>query len=74
MDPRDAAAQDFERIAEQLDRAAAHARVTAKHFQNKDIPSAGAHTVALFGHLETAKALLAERTKIAAKHANLPGE
>ncbi len=73
MDPRDEAAQDFNRIAPELERAAEHARTAANHFRERDIPSSGAHTVALFGHLEHAKELLANHTKIAAHFACVPG-
>ncbi len=71
MDPRDEAADDYDAIASELERAAAHARVSAQHFRDRNIPSAGAHTVALLGHLEVAKELLATRAKIAAKVATL---
>ncbi len=72
MDPRDEAAQEYDAIAIELDRAAEHARVAANHFRDRNIPSSGAHTVALLGHLENAKELLAIRAKFAARFAKLP--
>ena len=71
-DPRDTAAEAFERIAGELDRAAYHARVSAGHYRDKDIPRAGAHTTALYGHLENAQSLLRERVKAAASFASNP--
>lgn len=73
MDPRDLAAEDFERVAFELEKAAAHARVAARHFRARDVPSSGAHTVALLGHLEHVREILAVRTKAAAAFA-LPPE
>lgn len=71
MDPRDEAAQDYDVIASELDRAAEHARVAAQHMRDRSVPSSAAHTLALMGHLETAKELLATRTKFAASVAKL---
>ncbi len=72
MDPRDEAAKDYDAIASELDRAAEHARVAANHLRDRNIPSSGAHAVALMGHLEVVKELLATRTKCAARFAKLP--
>lgn len=68
-DPRDEAATEFEEIADQLDRAAEHARVAAKHYRNREIAPAGAHTTALYGHLENANSLLRKRVRVAASFA-----
>ena len=71
-DPRDEAAQDFDVIASEFDRAAHHARVAAQHYRDRDIPRAGAHTTALYGHMENANSLLRKRVKIAAAFALNP--
>lgn len=71
-DPRDEAAEDFESIALELDKAAAHSRTVAQHFRDKKIPAAGAHTVALIGHLAIVKDLLKSRAIVSAKFADVP--
>ena len=71
-DFRKEAAEKFEEIAIELERAAYHARVTASHYEAQNIPRAGAHTTALIGHLTNVKALLEERVKIAARFASNP--
>ena len=54
----DAAAELYDEIAAELDRAAAHARTTAQHFRDGDVPRASAHAWALQGHLREAQAKL----------------
>lgn len=71
-DPRDEAADDFERIATELDKAAAHSRTTAQHFRDKKIPAASALTVALIGHLAIAQDLLKPRAITSATFADTP--
>ena len=71
-DPRADAADQFELIAGELERAAHHARVTACHYREHEIPRAGAHTTALLGHLENAKCMLSQRLKVAASFATNP--
>lgn len=71
-DVRDEAAKKFEEIAGELERAAHHARVTAAHYRDHEIPRAGAHTTALIGHLANIKSLLEERVKVAAAFASNP--
>ena len=71
-DARDKAAEDFELIAVELDKAAAHSRTAAQHFRDKKIPSAGAHTVALMGHLAIANDLLKSRAIVSAELADVP--
>lgn len=71
-DARDEAAEDFELIAVELEKAAAHSRTAAQHFRDKKVPSAGAHTVALMGHLAIANDLLKSRTIVSAKFADVP--
>jgi F0F1-type ATP synthase membrane subunit b/b' len=50
-DPRDAAAALLEGACEELTQAAAHLRVAAEHFRNREIPRACAHQWAARGHL-----------------------
>ena len=66
------AARKFEEIAGELERAAHHARVTASHYEEKNIPRAGAHTTALMGHLSKAKSILEKQTQVAASFALNP--
>ena len=49
-DPRDKLASDFQQIARELVEAAKHAEIAAKHFSDKDIPRACAHSTAIQGH------------------------
>ena len=50
-DPRDEAAEKFEAIADELERAAQHCRVAAQHYRDRLIPRAAAHAWAAYGHL-----------------------
>jgi hypothetical protein len=51
----EAAAQLFDTAAEELDKAAAHARTSAQHLRDGEIPRAGAHAWATRGHLLAAE-------------------
>jgi len=64
--PLEEQAQKCERTAEELELAAKHMRTMAKHFRNKEVPRAGAHSLAAQGHLENAKQIFAD---IAVNHA-----
>jgi len=55
LSKRDELAEEFERIAEELEKAAAHCRITAKRFGEHDIPRACAHLVAGLGHISKAQ-------------------
>ncbi len=59
-DPRDKLAKDFLEIAKELADASKHAEVAAKHFSEKDIPRASAHSTAVQGHIEAASSLIRE--------------
>ena len=48
----------YDEIAAELDRASAHARRTAEHFRNGDVPRASAHAWATQGHVHEAQAKL----------------
>jgi TPR repeat protein len=56
-----AAARLYDEAAEELDRAAAHARVAARHFRDGEVPRGGAHAWAVRGHLLAAERLLDEQ-------------
>ncbi|HEY9839689.1 MAG: hypothetical protein ACAI44_39005 [Candidatus Sericytochromatia bacterium] len=55
----EAQAERFERIALELEQAAAHARTAAGHFRQGEVPRGCAHAFALEGHLVNARAELA---------------
>lgn len=57
----------FRQLAEELEKAARHARVGEEHFLSKEIPRGCAHALALQGHLRMCQRLLDE---IAEEHAN----
>lgn len=52
------AAGAYQRLAEVLDRAAAHARVAAQHFLDGETPRGPAHGLAVAGHVSKARRLL----------------
>jgi hypothetical protein len=57
----EASAKLFDAAAEELDKAAAHARVASQHLRNSEIPRAGAHAWATRGHLLAAEKSLDEQ-------------
>jgi hypothetical protein len=59
----DEAARLLEDAAEELDQGAAHCRVAARHFRDREIPRAGAHAWAAVGHLANASALLSQQAR-----------
>lgn len=65
------AAESYRRIADQLDRAAGHARVAAQHFLDGQVPRGTAHSMALSGHLVNVRQLLDERAVDQAKRSTL---
>jgi hypothetical protein len=56
-----AAAQLYETAAEELDKAAAHARRAAEHFRNGEVPRGTAHAWATRGHVLAAEKPLDEQ-------------
>ena len=64
---REAQAKRLDTLAEEADKIAAHARIAATHFRNGEVPRAGAHALALGGHMINARRLLDE---IAVEHAS----
>jgi len=55
VETRDAVAAAFRRAAEKLDRAAAHCRIAAMHFTNRDVPRGCAHAFAALGDMALAE-------------------
>ena len=63
---RERQSQRLQSIAREAEQLAAHARSTATHFRDREIARAGAHALALEGHLVMIRRLLDE---IAISHA-----
>ena len=63
---REEQAKRFDAIVEEAGKIADHARIAATHMRNAEVPRAGAHALALEGHLINARRLLDE---IAVEHA-----
>ncbi len=66
---REEQAKRFDALAEEADKVAAHARIAATHFRAGEVPRAGAHALALEGHLVNARRLLDEAAVEHAKRA-----
>jgi hypothetical protein len=58
----------YDEIAAELHRAAAHARRTAEHFRDGDVPRAAAHAWATQGHVREAQARLDAQSREHARH------
>lgn len=59
MDERlEKTAQLYDQAAEELDKAAAHARVAAQHFRDGEVPRGAAHAWATRGHVLAAEQAL----------------
>ena len=56
-------ARIYDAGAAELDRAAAHARRTAEHFRDGEIPRAAAHAWATQGHVHEAQRRLEEQAR-----------
>jgi hypothetical protein len=59
----EASARLYEDAADELERGAAHCRVAAEHFRNREIPRAAAHAWAARGHLLEAGSRLDEQAR-----------
>lgn len=70
-DPRDDVAEVFRRAAEKLERAAAHCRIAAKHYTDRDIPRGCAHAFAALGDIALAQEDLDENAKLHAGKARI---
>jgi hypothetical protein len=64
------AARLYDEIAAELDRAAAHARRTAEHFRDGDVPRAAAHAWATQGHVQEAQERLHAQAREHARHSD----
>ena len=64
----DTAAATLHDIAGELERAAAHARTAAKHFEAREVPRGCAHIVAVESHLTKARRALEGVAEIHATH------
>jgi hypothetical protein len=62
-DPRDQAAELYDRTADELQLAAEHCRVAAQHFRDRLVPRGAAHAWAARGHLLNAVSLLDEQAR-----------
>jgi hypothetical protein len=60
-DRRETAAKLYDEAAKELEQAAAHARVAARHFRDGEIPRGGAHAWATRGHMLAAQQALDEQ-------------
>lgn len=54
-DPRDEVAAVFKEAAAKLDRAAAHCRIAALHYENREVPRGCAHAFAALGDMKHAE-------------------
>ena len=54
-DPRDEVAEAYRLAAEKLDRAAAHCRIAALHYTNREVPRGCAHAFAALGDMAMAR-------------------
>jgi hypothetical protein len=70
-DPRDDVAEVFRRAAEKLERAAAHCRIAAKHYADRDVPRGCAHAFAALGDIALAQDAIGENAKLHASKARI---
>ena len=68
MSDPSATAADLDRLAEELDLAARHARTAAGHFRDGIVPRGCAHALAVEGHLKNARTLLDHIAVTHARH------
>jgi hypothetical protein len=54
-DPRDKVAAAFKEAAVELERAAAHCRIAALHYEDREVPRGCAHAFAAIGHIRQAE-------------------
>ena len=65
------AARLHDEAAVELDRAARHCEVSAKHFRDGEVPRGAAHAWAAVGHIREAEARLEEQARLHARHASV---
>jgi hypothetical protein len=68
-DPPAEVAGLYERAAAELELAAQHARVAARHLRGDELPRSGAHAWAAHGHELAAQALLGQAARLHATRA-----
>jgi hypothetical protein len=61
----------FDVVAAELERAAAHARRTAEHFRDGDVPHAAAHAWATQGHVHEAQEQLDAQSREHARRSSV---
>jgi predicted ATPase len=64
----DALARVYDGIADELELAATHARTSARHFRNEELPRGFAHAWAVHGHVSEARVRLDQQAR---EHARL---
>ena len=70
-DPREDVAERFKVAAEKLERAAAHCRIAAKHYMDRDVPRGCAHAFAALGDIALAHEAIDENAKLHAGKAQI---
>jgi Flp pilus assembly protein TadD len=70
-DPRDDIALKFKAAAEKLERAAAHCRIAAKHYTERNVPNGCAHAFAALGDIVLAREAIDENAKMHAGKAQI---
>jgi Flp pilus assembly protein TadD len=70
-DPRDDVALKFKAAAENLERAAAHCRIAAKHYTDRNVPAGCAHAFAALGDMAIAHDAINENAKLHAGKAQI---
>jgi len=70
-DPRDDVAENFRAAAEKLERAAAHCRIAAKHYTDRDVPRGCAHAFAALGDIALAQDAIDQNAKLHASKAQI---
>ena len=73
-DQRDDVARAFGLAAEQLERAAAHCRIAARHFSERNVPRGCAHAFAALGDVELAREAIAKNAKLHASKSSIDAD
>jgi hypothetical protein len=70
-DPRDDVAEQFKAAAEKLERAAAHCRIAARHYTDRDVARGCAHAFAALGDIALAQDAIDANAKLHAGKARI---
>jgi hypothetical protein len=73
-DPRDAVAEQFKVAAQMLERAAAHCRIAAKHYTDRDVPRGCAHAFAALGDMALAHESIDRNARLHASKAQIAAD